>query len=53
MRLKALFIIMDLLTILAYPLVFMDGKLRQLLKTTLFAFEPPGRAAAIPVRTNE
>jgi hypothetical protein len=29
MKLKLLFIVMDLLTILAYPIVFMHGKLRQ------------------------
>lgn len=30
MKLKLLFIVMDLLTILAYPIVFLHGKLRQL-----------------------
>jgi hypothetical protein len=32
MKLKLLFIVMDLLTILAYPIVFMHGKLRQFSK---------------------
>ena len=29
MKLKALFIVMDLLTILAYPIVYLHGRLRQ------------------------
>jgi hypothetical protein len=29
MKLNILFIVMDLLTLLAYPIVFMHGKLRQ------------------------
>jgi NADH:ubiquinone oxidoreductase subunit 3 (subunit A) len=32
MKLKLLFIVMDLLTILAYPVVFVYGKLRQFSK---------------------
>jgi len=32
MKLKLLFIVMDLLTILAYPIVFVYGKLRQFSK---------------------
>ena len=32
MRLNLFFIIMDLLTILAYPIVFVHGKLRQFSK---------------------
>jgi len=32
MKLGLLFIIMDLLTILAYPVVFLHGKLRQFAK---------------------
>ncbi len=32
MKLKILFIVMDLLTILAYPIVFLHGKLRHLAK---------------------
>jgi hypothetical protein len=32
MKLNLLFIVMDLLTILAYPIVFAHGKLRQLAK---------------------
>jgi hypothetical protein len=31
-KLSLLFIVMDLLTILAYPIVFLHGKLRQLAK---------------------
>ena len=34
MKLNFLFIIMDLLTILAYPIVFLHGKLRRFLKPT-------------------
>jgi hypothetical protein len=33
MKLKLLFIVMDLLTILAYPIVFVHGKLRQFAKS--------------------
>jgi hypothetical protein len=33
MKLKLLFIVMDLLTILAYPIVFVHGKLRQFSKS--------------------
>ena len=33
MKLNLLFIIMDLLTLLAYPIVFFCGKLRQLSKS--------------------
>ena len=33
MKLNLLFFIMDLLTILAYPFVFLHGKLRQLSKS--------------------
>ena len=33
MKLNFIFIIMDLLTLLAYPIVFMHGKLRQFLKS--------------------
>ena len=33
MKLNLLFIVMDLLTIVAYPIVFIHGKLRQLLKS--------------------
>ncbi len=33
MKLKLLFIVMDLLTILAYPIVFAHGKLRQFART--------------------
>jgi hypothetical protein len=33
MKLNLLFIVMDLLTILAYPVVFMHGKLRQFSKS--------------------
>ena len=33
MKLNLLFIVMDLLTILAYPIVFLHGKLRQLAKS--------------------
>jgi hypothetical protein len=32
MKLNLLFIVMDILTILAYPIVFAHGKLRQLAK---------------------
>jgi hypothetical protein len=32
MKLNLLFFVMDLLTILAYPIVFLHGKLRQLSK---------------------
>jgi NADH:ubiquinone oxidoreductase subunit 3 (subunit A) len=32
MKLNLLFIVMDLLTILVYPIVFVHGKLRQLSK---------------------
>ncbi|MBI5950403.1 MAG: hypothetical protein HY865_01985 [Chloroflexi bacterium] len=32
MKLNLLFIVMDLLTILAYPIVFLHGKLRRLSK---------------------
>jgi len=34
MKLYTLFIAMDLLTLLAYPFVFMHGKLRQILKAS-------------------
>jgi hypothetical protein len=33
MKLNLLFLAMDLLTILAYPFVFLHGKLRQILKS--------------------
>ena len=33
MRLNLLFIVMDLLTVLAYPIVFVHGKLRSLAKS--------------------
>ena len=33
MKLNLLFIIMDLLTLLAYPIVFVHGKLRQFSKS--------------------
>ena len=33
MKLKLLFIVMDLLTLLAYPIVFVQGKLRQFSKS--------------------
>ncbi len=33
MKLNLLFIVMDLLTILAYPIVFVHGKLRQFAKS--------------------
>jgi hypothetical protein len=33
MKLNLLFIVMDLLTLLAYPIVFVHGKLRQLSKS--------------------
>ena len=32
MKLSLLFLVMELLTLLAYPIVFMHGKLRQFLK---------------------
>ena len=32
MKLNLLFMVMDLLTFLAYPIVFVHGKLRQLFK---------------------
>ena len=32
MKLNSLFIVMDLLTLLAYPIVFVHGKLRQISK---------------------
>jgi hypothetical protein len=32
LKLKLLFIVMDLLTILAYPIVYVDGRLRQFSK---------------------
>jgi len=32
MKLNLLFIIMDLLTLLAYPIVFVHGKIRQFVK---------------------
>lgn len=33
MKLKFLFIVMDVLTLLAYPIVYVDGKLRQFSKS--------------------
>jgi hypothetical protein len=33
MKLNLLFLVMDLLTILAYPFAFLHGKLRQFLRT--------------------
>ena len=33
MKLNLLFIVMDLLTLLAYPIVFVHGKLHQFLKS--------------------
>jgi len=33
MKLKLLFIVMDLFALLAYPIVFVHGKLRQYLKS--------------------
>lgn len=33
MKLKLLFIIMDLLTLLAYPIIFVYGKIRQFVKS--------------------
>ena len=33
MKLNLLFIVMDLLTLLAYPIVFVQGKLRQFSKS--------------------
>jgi hypothetical protein len=32
MKLKSVFIIMDVLTLLVYPIVYVDGKLRQFSK---------------------
>ena len=32
MKLNLIFIVMDLLTLLAYPIAFMHGRIRQLLK---------------------
>jgi hypothetical protein len=32
MKLKFVFIVMDVLTLLAYPIVYVDGKLRQFSK---------------------
>jgi hypothetical protein len=32
MKLKFVFIVMDILTLLAYPIVYLDGKLRQFSK---------------------
>ena len=34
MKLNFLFLLMDVLTLLAYPIVFVHGKLHQYLKTT-------------------
>jgi hypothetical protein len=33
MKLKFLFIVMDVLTLLVYPIVYVDGKLRQFSKS--------------------
>ncbi len=44
MKLKLLFIVMDLLTILAYPIVFLHGKLRQFSKP-----KEGGALALVPV----
>jgi hypothetical protein len=44
MKLNLLFIVMDLLTILAYPIVFLHGKLRQLPKP-----KEGGTLALVPV----
>jgi hypothetical protein len=44
MKLNLLFIVMDLLTILAYPIVFLHGKLRRLSKS-----KEGGTLALVPV----
>jgi len=36
MKLKLLFIVMDLFALLAYPIVFMDGKLRRFIRSKEF-----------------
>ncbi len=40
MKLKLLFIVMDLLTLLIYPFIFMHGKIYQFFKFTTFAQLP-------------
>ena len=46
MKLNLLFIVMDLVTILAYPIVFLHGKLRQFAKS-----KESAALALVPVKT--
>ena len=48
MKLSLLFIVMDLLTLLAYPIVFVHGKLRQFSKSKV-SIPVLNLFAAIPV----
>jgi len=52
MKLNLLFIVMYLLTLLAYPIVFVYGKLRQFSKSkeSISLANPSIAASAIPVR---
>jgi hypothetical protein len=49
MKLGLLFIVMDLLTLLAYPIVFMHGKLRQFSKSKE-SIPVPNLFVTVPVR---
>jgi hypothetical protein len=48
MKLSLLFIVMDLLTLLAYPIVFVHGKLRQFSKSKE-SIPGPNLLVAVPV----
>jgi hypothetical protein len=48
MKLNLLFIVMDLLTLLAYPIVFVQGKLYQLLRSKQ-SMPLPSQWVGIPV----
>ena len=46
MKLNMIFIVMDLLTLLIYPLVFMHGRLRRFVKESIL-LEKPLAAASV------
>ena len=48
MKLNMLFIVMDLLTVLAYPIVFVHGKLRHYLKPKE-SIHPPNSWVVAPI----
>jgi hypothetical protein len=52
LKLNLLFIVMDLLTLLAYPLVFVHGKLRQFSKSKE-SIPPANLLATVPVTSDK